>query len=54
MDVGQTIGPIVSGFILSTYLQYKGLFPSLAIVILFSCLVFALSGVAKTKRGKSV
>ena len=49
MDVGQTIGPIVSGFILATSLQYAGVFPSLALVVLFSCIVFALSGVAKKK-----
>jgi MFS family permease len=49
MDVGQTIGPIASGFILATSLQYAGVFPSLALVVLFSCMVFALSGVAKKK-----
>jgi len=49
MDVGQTIGPIVSGFILATSLQYAGVFPSLALVVLFSCIVFTLSGVAKKK-----
>jgi MFS family permease len=50
MDVGQTIGPIISGFILATSLQYTGVFPSLALVLLLSCLVFALSGVGKTKE----
>lgn len=49
MDVGQTIGPIISGVILATSLQYAGVFPSLAFVLLFSCLVFALSGVGRTK-----
>jgi len=49
MDIGQTIGPIVSGFLLATSLKYAGVFPSLALVVLFSCLVFALSGVAKKK-----
>jgi DHA1 family multidrug resistance protein-like MFS transporter len=49
MDVGQTLGPIISGFILATYLQYHGLFPSLAFVLLISCLIFVVSGVAKTK-----
>jgi MFS family permease len=49
MDVGQTIGPIVSGFILASSLQYAGVFPSLALVVLFSCVVFALSGVARTR-----
>jgi MFS family permease len=49
MDVGQTLGPIVSGFILATNLQYCGVFPSLTVVLLFSCIVFALSGVAKAR-----
>jgi len=48
MDVGQTLGPIISGFILATNLQYCGVFPSLAFVLLFSCIIFALFGVAKT------
>jgi len=47
MDVGQTLGPIVSGFILATSLKYCGVFPSLAFVLLFSCIIFALFGVAK-------
>ena len=48
MDVGQTLGPIICGFILATNLQYMGVFPSLAFVLLFSCIIFALFGVAKT------
>ena len=47
MDVGQTLGPIVSGFILATNLQYRGVFPSLTLVILVSCTVFVLSRTAK-------
>jgi MFS family permease len=50
MDVGQTIGPIVSGFILASSLQYTGVFPSLALAVLLSCAVFALSGVARTRQ----
>jgi len=42
MDVGQTLGPIISGFILTTSLSYKGLFPSLSLLLLISCGVFAL------------
>jgi MFS family permease len=53
MDVGQTIGPIISGLILATNLQYAGLFPSLTFVLLFSCVIFVLSGVAKTDSGKN-
>ncbi len=48
MDVGQTLGPIISGFILATNLQYRAVFPSLALVLLFSSIIFALFGVAKT------
>lgn len=49
MDVGQTLGPIISGFILATNFQYYGVFPSLTFVLLFSCVVFVLSGVAKAR-----
>jgi MFS family permease len=49
MDIGQTIGPIISGFVLGTYLGYFGMFPSLSILLLFACIVFASSKVAKTK-----
>ena len=49
MDVGQTIGPIVTGFVLATSLAYKGAFWTLALVLLFSCAVFVLSGVARAK-----
>lgn len=41
MDVGQTLGPIICGFILATSLQYVGVFVSLSIVLLLSCLIFA-------------
>jgi MFS family permease len=49
MDVGQTIGQIISGFILATYLQYRGVFPLLTFVLLVSCIIFLISGVAKTR-----
>ena len=47
MDIGQTLGPIISGFILATNLQYAGVFPSLTLVLLSSCIIFVLSSVAK-------
>jgi len=50
MDVGQTLGPIISGFILATNLEYYGVFPSLTFVLLFSCIIFVLSGVAKSNH----
>jgi len=49
MDVGQTIGPIITGMILATNLAYHGSFPALTAVLLLSCVVFALSRVAKAK-----
>lgn len=52
MDVGQTIGPIIGGLIVATSLQYAGLFPSLTFVLLFSCVIFILSGVAKANSKK--
>jgi len=52
MDVGQTIGPIVSGVILAASLQYKGLFPSLTLILLLSSMVFALSQTAQPKKSQ--
>ena len=47
MDVGQTLGPIVSGIILSATLQYSTLFYSLSALSLFSAIFFILSKAAK-------
>jgi MFS family permease len=47
MDVGQTLGPIISGFILASVFGYAGLFISLTILLVFSSAVFLLSGVGK-------
>jgi len=52
VDVGQTLGPVISGFTLATNLQYYGVFPSLALVLLFSCIIFVLSGTAKGERDR--
>lgn len=41
MDVGQTIGPIISGLILATNLQYTGVFLSLSILLLITSATFA-------------
>ena len=54
MDVGQTLGPIISGLILATNLQYYGVFPSLTFVLLFSCIIFVLSGVAKARSNNHI
>lgn len=53
MDVGQTLGPVVSGFILGASmlygLHYTLVFPSLGIVLLLAAAVFALSKALETK-----
>jgi MFS family permease len=50
MDVGQVLGPIISGVILASVLQYNGLFTSLTILLAVSAAVFFLSGIAKARR----
>lgn len=47
MDIGQTIGPIISGLILATSLEYTGLFVSLTLILILSCLIFILFGMGK-------
>jgi len=47
MDMGQTLGPIISGIILAMTLQYSALFYSLGFLLIFSTLVFTLSKTAK-------
>ncbi len=42
MDVGQTIGPIVSGVIFATSLHYAGLFLSLSFLLIVSIVIFVL------------
>lgn len=42
MDVGQTLGPIISGIILATNLQYTALFASLSILLLTTTAAFSL------------
>lgn len=47
MDVGQTLGPIISGVIFASSLRYFGLFASLSVLLIFSSFVF-LSSKKKT------
>lgn len=47
MDVGQAIGPIISGVILATALSYGGLFSSLTLLLAISAAIFFISGIAK-------
>ena len=48
MDIGQTIGPIVSGIILASTLRYIGLFGFLGIIILITAGIFFASKTGKT------
>lgn len=52
MDVGQAIGPIISGIILASILSYNGLFSSLTVLLAASAVVFFISGIAKSKKYK--
>jgi DHA1 family multidrug resistance protein-like MFS transporter len=52
MDIGQTLGPIISGFILASTLQYTGIFASLSILLLASSIIFALSKNLRSKPPK--
>jgi len=46
MDVGQTIGLVISGFVFATSLQYTGVFASLTCILVFSCMIFMSSRTA--------
>lgn len=51
MDIGQTLGPFISGAILASFNhQYTALFISLSLVLLVSTLVFSLSDAAKKTK----
>jgi len=50
MDVGQTIGPLVTGIMIATNIGYKGSFPALTAVLLLFTLVFVLQKNSKDGR----
>lgn len=52
MDVGQTIGPIISGFIFAITLQYSALFFSLSLLLFIS--IFALFLISKKPTGQKL
>jgi sugar phosphate permease len=54
MDVGQTLGPIITGFILATNLGYIGSFSALTIILLGSCAVFAATRAARNTRPTAI
>jgi MFS family permease len=43
MDIGQTLGPIVSGVIFATSLRYAGMFLFLSFLMVISIVVYLLS-----------
>jgi len=53
MDIGQTLGPIITGFIFSTTLGYFGAFVSLGIILLVFSIVFSLQLVIKEEDIRS-
>ena len=49
MDIGQTVGPVISGIILSSILHYNAMFYSLSALLISSCLIFNFSKIAKNQ-----
>ncbi|MGD6933140.1 MAG: MFS transporter [Candidatus Bathyarchaeia archaeon] len=50
MDIGQTLGPIISGVIFASSLRYLGLFFSLSLLLVVSSVIFLLSKRANAKK----
>jgi MFS family permease len=50
MDVGQTLGPIITGLILATTLAYEGTFLSLTAILVVTCIVFLAARVGGVTR----
>jgi len=47
MDAGQTLGPIITGFILTSRLGYSGSFTALTVIILATCAIFLAAKVGR-------
>jgi len=47
MDLGQTLGPIVTGLILATSLGYLGSFAALTGILLAACAIFVVARIGK-------
>jgi MFS family permease len=47
MDLGQTLGPIITGIILGVGLGYLGSFTALTVILLVTCGVFVASGAGR-------
>ena len=47
MDLGQTLGPIITGIVLGVGLGYLGSFASLTVILLVACGIFIISGASR-------
>ena len=47
MDLGQTLGPIITGIVLAVGLGYLGSFASLTVILLVTCGIFIISGASR-------
>jgi MFS family permease len=47
MDLGQTLGPIITGIVLATGLGYVGSFASLTAILIVTCGIFLVSGASR-------
>jgi MFS family permease len=47
MDLGQTLGPIITGIVLGVGLGYLGSFASLTVILLVTCGIFIISGASR-------
>jgi MFS family permease len=52
MDIGQTLGPIISGIILASSLQYFGLFTSLTALLVFAAAIFLATGIVTADKNR--
>ena len=48
MDLGQTLGPIITGAILAAGFGYLGSFSALTIILVVTCGIFVMSGASRT------
>jgi MFS transporter, DHA1 family, multidrug resistance protein len=48
MDLGQTLGPIITGAMLSVGFGYLGSFSALTIILVVTCGIFVMSGASRT------
>ena len=54
MDLGQTLGPIITGIILGVGLGYLGSFTALTVILLVTCGIFVASGTGRVAAKRMV